>query len=66
MGTLFSYTLYSGLVLTALYLTYKWMLAGEKQHACNRGILLGIYAVALGVPALAAIVPEMFAGHGGA
>lgn len=47
MGHLFAYSLYSGIILLALYLAYKWMLAGENQHRFNRVALWSIYAVAL-------------------
>lgn len=50
MGAFFSYSLVSGLVLLAMYLIYKWMLAGEKQCAFNRLALWCIYAVALVSP----------------
>lgn len=33
MGILFSYSLYSSILLSLLYLSYKWVLAGENQHA---------------------------------
>lgn len=47
MGHLFAYSLYSGIILLALYLAYKWVLAGENQHRYNRVALWSIYAVAL-------------------
>lgn len=47
MGHLFAYSLYSGIILLALYLAYKWVLAGENQHRFNRVALWSIYAVAL-------------------
>lgn len=47
MGALFSYSLYSSILLSLLYLTYKWVLAGENQHSFNRVALWGIYAVSL-------------------
>ena len=52
MGSLFSYSICAGLVLAVMYLVYKWLMAAERQHAYNRGLLLGIYAVALLVPGL--------------
>lgn len=48
MGILLSYSIYSAIILALLYLTYKWVLAGENQHRANRAILLSIYAVSLG------------------
>lgn len=47
MGTLFSYSIYSAIIMAMLYLTYKWVLAGENQHRANRAILLSIYAVSM-------------------
>lgn len=47
MGHVFAYSLYSGIILLALYLAYKWVLAGENQHRFNRVALWSIYAVAL-------------------
>lgn len=51
MGELFAYSLYSSLILAAMYLTYKWVLSGERQHGFNRAILLGIYVAAIVLPA---------------
>lgn len=51
MGILFSYSLYSSILLSLLYLSYKWVLAGENQHAYNRTALWLICLVALlGLP----------------
>lgn len=47
MGAVFSYSLYSSILLALLYLSYKWALAGENQHVYNRTALWLIYAVAL-------------------
>lgn len=47
MGAVFSYSLYSSILLSLLYLSYKWALAGENQHVYNRTALWLIYAVAL-------------------
>ena len=47
MGVVFSYSLYSSILLSLLYLSYKWALAGENQHVYNRTALWLIYAVAL-------------------
>lgn len=47
MGSVLSYSLYSSILLALLYLTYKWMMAGENQHRYNRAALWIIYAVAL-------------------
>ena len=53
MGSIFSYALASSLILCLGYLSYKWILAGERQHAYNRGVLYAIYASALLLPFLA-------------
>ncbi len=53
MGGVFAYSLYSSLILVAMYLTYKWVLAGERQHGFNRAILLGIYVAAIVLPSFA-------------
>jgi len=46
MGTLLAYTVYTGIFLLAGYLLYKLSMAGEKQMALNRAVLLGIYVLA--------------------
>lgn len=50
MGQIFAYSLVSALVLTLMYLVYKWILSGENQHGYNRAVLLGIYAISFAVP----------------
>lgn len=50
MGQVFAYSLVSALVLTLMYLVYKWILSGENQHGYNRAVLLGIYAISLAAP----------------
>lgn len=45
MGGFLSYAIVSGLLLLALYLTYRVLLAGDNQHGFNRMVLLLIYAV---------------------
>ena len=47
MGAVFSYSLYSSILLALLYLSYKWALAGENQHVYNRTALWLTSAVAL-------------------
>lgn len=59
MGALFSYSIYSSIILIALYLTYKWVLAGENQHRFNRAVIWMIYVVALAAPALAALMANL-------
>lgn len=45
MGEFLSYAIVSGLLLLALYLTYRVLLAGDNQHGFNRMVLLLIYAL---------------------
>jgi len=47
MGLVLSYSLYSAIVLSLLYLTYKWMMAGEKYFRFNRAALWSIYGFSL-------------------
>ncbi len=53
MGTIFSYAITSSMLLCMGYLAYKWILAGERQHAYNRAIIYIIYTLALTLPAFA-------------
>jgi len=50
MGQLFAYSLMSALVLTLMYLVYKWILSGENHHGYNRAVLLGIYSISFAAP----------------
>ncbi len=52
MGTFVSYMVQSALVMTMLYLAYKWLMSSTTFHSLNRAVLLGIYAVAWILPAL--------------
>lgn len=52
MGSVFAYSLCSSVLLALLYLVYKWLMAGENQHACNRVALLGMLAASVVMPAL--------------
>ena len=45
MGSVFAYSLYSSILLTGMYLCYKWILSGENQHCFNRMVLWMIYIV---------------------
>ncbi len=47
MGTLFSYSIGSGIFLILGLLVYRLLMAGEKQPGLNRSALLGLYAVSL-------------------
>ena len=59
MGTVLSYSLFSSIILSLLYLTYKWVMAGENQHGFNRGILWAIYGIALLSPLSAGHLPDL-------
>lgn len=61
MGILLSYSIYSAIIMSLLYLTYKWVLAGENQHRANRAILLSIYAVSMGAYPLMAWIHSLAA-----
>ena len=53
MGEFLSYSILSGLVLLAMYLVYRILLANDNQHSFNRGVLLLIYFISfLTVPAM--------------
>lgn len=52
MGALASYVVQSALVMTMLYLAYKWLMASTTFHTLNRFALLGIYAASWGLPLL--------------
>ncbi|MDE6638573.1 MAG: hypothetical protein K2K32_10110, partial [Muribaculaceae bacterium] len=45
-----SYSIISSVILGFCYLAYRFFMAGERQHAINRGILLLTYAVSLTLP----------------
>lgn len=53
MGSIFSYAVASSILLSIGYLAYKWIMAGERQHSCNRLVLYLIYIFAFTLPALA-------------
>lgn len=52
MGELFSITLVSGIILLCMYLPYKLLLSGERQHRFNRAVIICMYLVAITVPLL--------------
>ena len=52
MGELFSITLVSGVMLLCMYLPYKLLLSGERQHRFNRAVIICMYLVAVTVPLL--------------
>ena len=47
MGHIVAYSLNVALLLMAMYLIYKWVLASEKMFAFNRAIILAIYGISL-------------------
>ncbi|MCM1256026.1 MAG: M56 family metallopeptidase [Duncaniella sp.] len=59
MGTLFSFSLFSSIILATLYLCYKWVLAGENQHWFNRLTLWGIYTVSLSALPVALLISKL-------
>ena len=63
MGEIFSYALASSLPLAVMYLIYKWILAGENQHGCNRVLLWCIYVVSLSLPALVPSFSSLYDGE---
>ena len=52
MGDFFSITLVSGIILLCLYMPYKLLLAGARQHRFNRLVMMGLYLVSVTVPLL--------------
>lgn len=60
MGTLFSYSLASGIFLAVAYVVYRLLLAGARQPRFNRGILMSIYAVSLTAPLLITILTSVY------
>ena len=45
MGSLLSYSLQAAVIMTLLYLGYKWLMASTTFHATNRLTLLLIIAI---------------------
>lgn len=45
MGVFLSYSIFSGLLMLAMYLAYRVFLSRDNQHGFNRGVLLCIYAL---------------------
>lgn len=52
MGNLLSYSLQAAVIMTLLYLGYKWLMASTTFHATNRLTLLLIIAISWVAPAL--------------
>ncbi len=61
MSTFISYLLTSGIILIALYLIYKWLLARETFFHFNRFYLLASYAVAFLTFPIVRIIKEFSA-----
>lgn len=59
MGSFLAYMIQVAIVMTLLYLAYKWLMSTTTFHAFNRGVLLAIYAVSWLLPAL----PGLLASH---
>lgn len=59
MGHFFSYMIQVCLVMTLLYLVYKWIMATTTFHSLNRILLLGIYVLSWILPALPVFVKTM-------
>ncbi len=58
MGQLFAYSLQASILLLAMYLIYRWMLANENQNRFNRGVLLLIYAMSFATFPLLNLLPQ--------
>ena len=52
MSDVIIYLIESAVVMTFLYLAYKWLMAGSTFHAFNRTVLLLVYAMSWLLPAL--------------
>lgn len=52
MSDVIIYLIESAVVMTFLYLAYKWLMAGSTFHAFNRTVVLLIYAMSWLLPAL--------------
>lgn len=65
MGQLFRYALESGFILCLGYMVYKWVMAGERQHALNRAVLYAIYLLSFLLPLLHLPVSGHFGNRAG-
>ena len=51
MGTFLSYSIISGILMLAMYLSYRLFLSRDNLHSFNRAVLLSIYAISfLAIP----------------
>ena len=50
MGAFLIYMIEVAVIMSVLYLGYKWMLASATFHSFNRIILAGIYAASFLIP----------------
>ncbi len=60
MGAALVFVFRSSMVMLAMFLVYKAVLSGEKQHGYNRGILIAVYVLS----PLVVWLTDVF-GHGG-
>lgn len=56
MGEFLSYSIVSGLLMLALYLAYRLLLARDNQHGFNRAVLMLIYIVSFSFPAFYSLI----------
>ncbi|MDE5814466.1 MAG: hypothetical protein K2H72_09275, partial [Muribaculaceae bacterium] len=65
---LLSYSLISSVILASGYIAYRWLLAGQSQHALNRSLLMMIYGISLMAPLVILSIilhhPEAYAVEG--
>lgn len=61
MGAFVSYMLQVSVVMTLLYLAYKWAMSPTTFHRLNRFALLGIYAVSWTLPFATAWLSRVYA-----
>ena len=59
MGSFLTYSLVSGLILAILLCAYRLFLAGEKQLAFNRGVILSIYIISFSTYPLMQLADKM-------
>lgn len=66
MGTLLSYSIASGIIMTVLYLVYRLFMSGERQASLNRIVIGGIYIVSLTFPAVYSLTASWLSRYYGA
>ena len=60
MGTIFSYAIFSSIILAILYLAYKLAMSGTATLKLNRVILLSIFVLSAITPILAIILADIW------